>query len=163
MQVGEGKVTRKSDKITPTPSRGHLAEVTPRPTVTKGHRQRQKRRKVWKVTLAQVHACHLQTGRGPQLTRLEKEGGKRTSRTFVQGGRAGARSNSRRMGTETNRTQEGRVTRGGTARSSQRNQKSHPAKIRTTNSLDEARRLDCMMMLHPWWMRQATVKLLIWR
>ena len=33
MQEGEGKVTPKSDEIAPTPPRGHLAEVTPRPRV----------------------------------------------------------------------------------------------------------------------------------
>ncbi len=35
MQEGEGKGTRKSDEIAPTPPRGHLAEVTPRPMVNK--------------------------------------------------------------------------------------------------------------------------------
>jgi hypothetical protein len=32
MQEGEGKAARKSDKIAPTPPRGHSAEVTPRTT-----------------------------------------------------------------------------------------------------------------------------------
>ena len=45
MQEGEGKATRKSDKIAPTPPRGTLAEVTSRPTVNKRAQAKAKKKK----------------------------------------------------------------------------------------------------------------------
>ena len=45
MQEGEGKVTRKSDETAPTPPRGHLAEVTPRPTVNERAQAKAKKKK----------------------------------------------------------------------------------------------------------------------
>ena len=45
MQEGEGKATCKSDKIAPTPPRGHLAEATPRPTVNERAQAKAKKKK----------------------------------------------------------------------------------------------------------------------
>jgi hypothetical protein len=45
MQEGEGKAARKSDKIAPTPPRGHLAEVTPHTMINERAQAKAKKKK----------------------------------------------------------------------------------------------------------------------
>ncbi len=102
MQEGEGKATRKSDKIAPTPPRGHLAEVTPRPTVNERAQAKAKKKKGLEGYFGTGARMPPPNREGTPIDAVGKRRGKRTGRTFVQRERAGAHPTSRSMGTGTN-------------------------------------------------------------